>query len=510
MLRCKADPYPLLMRRFLALFLGLVMTLQLSQVGAEASFFTDTRGHFSDSYAAALYAKCGIDGYKDPQGNALHQFRPDASISRAELVTMILKCDGKTTAEGEGKVFSDVAANAWYAGAVQVAGMRGWIAGYPDGTFRPDRSVNRAEALKILSLAVGANTSVPVAMVGFKDVAASDWFYANVIYAADKGYVQGRASGMFVPDGTLTRGEAAKLIALFYGLSTPQQEPAPQPPVTATSTTFMGCPVFPADNPWNQDISQAPLNTKSDAYIQSINAGKTKLYPDFGSNPDYGIPYVVVDNSIPKSEVTAEYADETDAGPYPIPANPAIEAGGDRHMLLFQKDECKLYELYAAVKEGAHWLVGSGAIFDLRSNALRPDSWTSADAAGLPIFPGLVRYDEVKSGKITHALRFTVSKTQKAYIHPATHYASNSTDENRPPMGLRLRLKANFDLSGYTGDSLVILQALKTYGMIVADNGSDWYISGATDTRWDDEDLNQIKNVPGSAFEAVDTGALIK
>jgi hypothetical protein len=183
---------------------------------------------------------------------------------------------------------------------------------------------------------------------------------------------------------------------------------------------------------------------------------------------------------------------------------------GDRHVLVLQRGSCKLYELYAARRRGTGWEAGSGAVFDLRSNALRPEGWTSADAAGLPIFPLLVRYPEVHAGRIDHALRVTVEKTQRGYIHPATHFASESSDPNLPPMGLRLRLKASFGLGGYHGEALVVLRALKRYGLIVADNGSSWYITGAPDARWDDEDLNQLKSVPGSAFQAVRTGPILR
>jgi hypothetical protein len=271
------------------------------------------------------------------------------------------------------------------------------------------------------------------------------------------------------------------------------------------------CPVFPADNPWNWDISAAPIHPNSDAYIASILAGGNEtLHPDFGSDPEYGIPYVIVDAEQPSVPITfTAYGDESDPGPYPIPADAPIEAGGDRHVLAVDATNCRLYELYNAAYNGAGWDAESGAVYDLLSNRLRPLGWTSADAAGLPIFPGLARYDEIESGEIRHALRFTVSTTQRGYILPATHYASSETDANLPPMGLRLRLKADFDLSGYQGHSLVILQALQKYGMILADNGSDWFISGATDARWNDEDLEQLKSVPGSAFEAVDTGEVV-
>jgi hypothetical protein len=273
--------------------------------------------------------------------------------------------------------------------------------------------------------------------------------------------------------------------------------------------SIAGCPVFPADNEWNRDISGDEVDPNSDNYIAFIlaNGGKN-LHPDFGSNPDYGIPYTVVEESQAMVPMSFDYADESDPGPYPFPPDAPIEGGpnasGDRHVLVIQKGACKLFETFDSHFVGPGWHAGSGAVFDLTSNALRPDGWTSADAAGLPIFPGLVRYDEaVTAGEIRHALRFTVSKTQKAYVHPATHYASSNTDPNAPPMGLRLRLKASYDLSGFTGASLAVMTALKKYGMIVADNGSNWYISGASNPGFDDDELGQLKAVPGSAFEVV-------
>ena len=288
----------------------------------------------------------------------------------------------------------------------------------------------------------------------------------------------------------------------------------------STSPVISGCPVFPTDNPWNTDISNFCVDPNSSAYINSINQDEQYLHADFGSNPDYGIPYVVVPGSQPLVPILfTEYPDESDPGPYPVPPDAPIEGGsdstGDRHVLTLLADpdhnNCQLYELYHAYKDAGDpgWQAGSGAVFDLRSDALRPDGWTSADAAGLPILPGLARYDEVAAGAIQHALRFTVASTQRGYIHPATHFASPSSDTSLPPMGLRLRLKGSFDISGYTGQSKIILTALKKYGMIVADNGSSWYITGAPDSRWDDTDLDQLKTVPGSAFEAVQTGSIL-
>ncbi len=273
-----------------------------------------------------------------------------------------------------------------------------------------------------------------------------------------------------------------------------------------------GCPIFPADNSLNREIVHAPVDPRSAEYIASIGLSG-HLHPDFGTEPAYGIPYTVVGPHQPKVPIKfTEYGEESNPGPYPIPSGAPVEGAGeagDRHVLILQRGSCKLYELYAAQRAGAGWEAGSGAVFNLRSNALRPEGWTSADAAGLPIFPLLVRYPEVRSGQIDHALRMTVARTQRGYIHPATHFASSSSDPTLPPMGLRLRLRASYSLAGFHGESLIVLRALERYGLIVADNGSSWYITGAPDPRWNDEDLEQIKRVPGSAFEAVQTGPIM-
>jgi hypothetical protein len=290
--------------------------------------------------------------------------------------------------------------------------------------------------------------------------------------------------------------------------------PAPDPPVmTGAAPTIAGCRVFPADNAWNQDVSKLPVLASSPVYVASIDATRNKLHADFGGGGAYGIPFTVVGATEPLRPINyTAYGDESDAGPFPIPPNAPVEGGassdGDRHVIALQQGSCKVYELYRAFWRGDHWDADSGARWDLSSNALRPAGWTSADAAGLPILPGLVRYDEVASGTVNHALRFTVQRTQKGYVLPATHWASSSTDASLPPMGLRLRLRADYDISRFTGQSRVILEALKKYGMIVADNGSSWFITGAADPRWDDDDLDQLKTVPGVAFEAVDTGPI--
>jgi len=273
-----------------------------------------------------------------------------------------------------------------------------------------------------------------------------------------------------------------------------------------------GCQIFPADNPWNRDITNDPLDPNSDNYMAYMTQGGANVHPDFGSDPTYGIPYVVVPASQPKVPIQFLYSD-SDPGPYPIPPNPPIEAGSDRHILVLENGSCTLYEVGSAqmmtIGGQAGWACNAGAIFHLGSNQLRTDCATSADAAGLPILPGLVRYAEATSGAYHHAVRFTMANTQQAFIHPATHYASGITDTNAPPMGLRLRLKASFDLSSYTGSALAVATALKHYGMLLADNGSDFYLSGETNTSWDDNDLNQLKQIPGSAFEVVQSGTVV-
>ncbi|MBI3542246.1 MAG: hypothetical protein HY075_03090 [Deltaproteobacteria bacterium] len=275
---------------------------------------------------------------------------------------------------------------------------------------------------------------------------------------------------------------------------------------------------FPSDNEWNRDVSSDPVDLNSTAYL-AVMGTSTGLHPDFGTvwnGAPNGIPYVVVSSSQAKVPVSFDYASESDTGPYPIPPDAPIEGGpsstGDRHVLVVDCADWRLYELYDAqpVSGGSSWHAASGALFDLNSGTPRPAGWTSADAAGLPIFPGLVRYDEtVTHGEINHALRFTVRHTQKAYVAPARHYASTSTDPTYAPMGLRVRLKGSFDISKFPAHVQVVLRALKKYGMFVADNGYDWYVSGAPDSRWSDSELATLSQVHGSDFEVVRLDTLV-
>ncbi len=271
--------------------------------------------------------------------------------------------------------------------------------------------------------------------------------------------------------------------------------------------------VFPADNPWNTDISKAERDPNSDNIISGIG-NEVCIHPDFGTvweNAPIGIPYNLIGKDQQMTTITFQYNSESDPGPYPIPSDVLIESGSDRHVIVIDTSNKKLYELFSGTRNNDNsWNAGSGAVYDLTSNKLRPDYWTSADAAGLPIFPGLVRYDEVvEKGVINHALRFTVQKTRNSFIHPATHAASNNTNVNYPPMGMRVRLKAGFDVAAFSPHVQVILRALKKYGMFVADNGSNWYISGSPDSRWDDNELGELKTIQGNNFEVVKMGAVI-
>lgn len=290
-------------------------------------------------------------------------------------------------------------------------------------------------------------------------------------------------------------------------------------PDLGPGASLHGKQVFPSDNAWNLDISNAPLDPNSNNLIASIGTTAT-LHPDFGTvynGAPNGIPYIVVPGSQSLVPINfMQYGDESDPGPYPVPANSPIEGGtnsnGDRHVIVIDRDNWRLFELGRSFPQnsGASWNADCGAVFDLNSNALRPAGWTSADAAGLPIFPGLVRYDEVyELGEIKHAVRFTAQYTRRGYVHPARHFASSDTSVNRPPMGMRVRLKASFDISTFTPRMQVILRALKEYGMILADNGSNWYISGAPDPRWSDNELNSLKTIRGSNFEVVQMGTIV-
>jgi len=310
----------------------------------------------------------------------------------------------------------------------------------------------------------------------------------------------------------MMRRRQAYLVAVAFvwtSCATATVRPAHGASAVVTVPGAPHCPIFPASNVWNRDISRLPVAANSTRMIAAIGLDRG-LHPDFDTNPDDGIPYVVVGGRQRKVVVSFDDAAESDRGPYPIPPHPPIEGGGagDSHILIVDRDACRLYELYAAHHTARGWRAGSGAIWDLRSNVLRPDGWTSADAAGLPILPGLIRYDEVARGAIAHALRFTAPRTRSAHLYPARHDAGRGADPALPPMGLRVRLKASVDISRFSPQARVVLRALQRYGMFLADNGSPWYVSGAPDPRWDDDGLHALRRITGNDLEVVDTSRL--
>jgi len=264
--------------------------------------------------------------------------------------------------------------------------------------------------------------------------------------------------------------------------------------------------MFPINNVWNTDISTLPVDAHSAQWMASM--GTAKLHPDFGA-PPYGYPYAIVDNSHPTTSIVFTYASESDPGPYPFGPDTPIELGSDRHAFMLNQANCTLYELFDASWNNGNPAAGSGAIFNLRSNALRPNGWTSADAAGLPMLPALVRWNEVRSGAVHHALRFTGARTDRSYLWPARHQAGAASDPTLPPMGARFRLKASFSISAYSSQAQVILRAMQHYGMVLADNGSNWYFQGTEDPAWPDSLLTELKTIPSSAFEAVDESSLM-
>ena len=279
--------------------------------------------------------------------------------------------------------------------------------------------------------------------------------------------------------------------------------------VLGQNASLGGFVPFPGSNLWNTDISTAPVDPNSNSIISNYVGSSTHMHPDFGTDPTYGIPYVIVDGNQSLVPIhLGAYAGDSDPGPMPVPANAPVEGGssstGDRHVLVLDNANCFLYELYnASPGSGGSWSADSTAVWDLLSNEQRPYTWTSADAAGLPIFPGLIRYDEAAAGNIQHAFRFTLPHTRAAFIPPASHWAANTSDANAPPMGMRLRLKSSYDISGFSTQMQAILTAMKKYGLILADNGSSLFVTGASDSRWG-SDLDSLKTVPATAFEVVE------
>jgi hypothetical protein len=412
------------------------------------------------------------------------RFCPDAAVSRDQMASFLARAFALPASASD--AFSDDTGSP-HEGDINRLAASGITLGCAPGRFCPTGLVTRQQMASFLARAIG----LPAATIDyFKDDDASP-HQGDINRLATARVTLGCADLHFCPEASVTRGQMAAFLhrALTLG---------------AAST----CSLFPATNVWNQRVDHLPVAADSATLVGTIGSGED-LHPDFGEFAGYGIPYNVVRSTTPRTAVSFTWDDESDAGPYPIPAGPRIEGGSDRHLLMLDVDACRLYELFAAELTPSGWHAGSGAIWDLGSNALRPDGWTSADAAGLPILPGLVRFDEVAAGEIQHAIRFTAPVTRSAHVYPARHHAGAGSSSALPPMGMRVRLRADFEIDGFGPRAQVILLAMQRYGMILADNGSPWFFSGTSDPRWDDDELNQLKSLRGSDFEVVDTSGLV-
>jgi len=441
------------------------------------------------------------------------RFCPTTTVSRAQMAVFLLKAEHGATIQPpppSGQVFSDVPIGHWAAAWIEELWREGVTSGCGASTYCPTADISRAEMTVLMLKTMNGATYTPPPASGtvFTDVPAGHWAAAWIEQLWIEGITAGCGVGLFCPTSAISRAEMAVFLTTAFGLQLVDEPDAP---------TLSTCAVQPDDNIWNVRIDSLPVDASSDAYITTIGA-TTGLHPDFGSGTwnggPIGIPFAIVDGFQEQVPVDFGYEDESDPGPYPIPENVPIEGGpgssGDRHVLVLDSDRCLLYEMWNSWPQpDGSWYAGSGAIFDLASNALRPVGWTSADAAGLPILPGLVRYEEVVADEIRHAIRFTISQTRRAYVWPARHFASSSTDPNRPPMGQRFRLKATFDVTPYAPEIRVLLVAMQRYGLILADNGSNWYVSGVPDERWDNDLLHTLSSVKGADFEAVDCSSLM-
>jgi S-layer homology domain len=464
--------------------------------------FVDDDGSIFEPSIEAIAAENITRGCNPPLRD---RFCPDSPVSREQMAAFLSRARSLPAPSNDhfvddaGSIFEDDI------NRLAEAGITRGCNPPANDRFCPDALVTRAQMAAFLVRAFH--------LVGGGDPFLDDdgsVFEADIAALAASGVTKGcnpPANDRFCPNLAVTRAQ----MAAFLTRAIPLTAITPPP----------RCTIFPADNVWNTRIDGLPVHARSADFVASIGAAAT-LHPDFGSgvwppgsDSPIGIPYAEVGLGQPDVTIVyTAYGSESDPGPFPIPPNAPIEGGpsssGDRHVIVVDRFNCELFELYSAYPEaGGAWNAASGARYDLSSNALRPDGWTSADAAGLPIFPGLIRYEEVEAGEIDHAIRFTAARTRKAHVWPARHHASNITDASVPPMGQRFRLKSGFDTSGFSPDVQVILEAMKRYGLILADNGADWFISGAPDDRWDNDVLRELNTVPGSAFEAVDVSSLI-
>lgn len=473
---------------------------------ASASSFSDVPlGHWAWQWIESLYQSGITAGCKvSPLA-----YCPGNTVTRAQMAIFLergIHGASYTPPDASGAVFGDVPASHWAAGWIEGLFADGITAGCGNGNYCPESAATRAEmAIFLLRARHGSSyTPPPASGTQFGDVSAGSWAADWIEQLADEGITAGCGNGNYCPGSQVTRAEMAVFLVRTFNLPL-----VPKP----TGPTIGGCPLFPADNIWNAPVDALPVHARSDAWVDTIGRD-TGFHMDFGSGTwdggPIGIPYNLADASAPTYTFDFYYPGESDPGPYPIPDGYQQEWGSDHHILVVDTSTCTLYELYDASFSGGQWYGGSGAIWDLNSNDLRPDGWTSADAAGLPILPGLVRYEEIAAGEINHALRFTAHATE-SYIWPARHLTSGTPGvlTDVPPMGARFRLKAGYDISGFPPELQVILQAMKTYGIILADNGSDWYVSGAPDERWDNDMLHLLDVLTGDDFEAVDVSSLM-
>lgn len=450
--------------------------------------FTDDDGSVHEPDIEAI-AAAGVTNGCGPE-----QFCPRDGVTRGQMAAFLVRL--LDLPAGEPGRFDDTSGST-FEPEIEALAQAGITTGCTASLFCPDVAVTRGEMAVFLSRAFS------LALAGgdaFTDDDESP-YEPQIDAVASAGITLGCEPGRFCPEAVVTREQMASFLTRAARL-----DPIP---VDAR------CRILPADNIWNTPVDALDVHARSADYVASIGADRV-IHPDFGSgvwppgsNSPIGIPFIEVGAStgtVPIDYVA--YGDESDPGPFPIPLDAPIEGGpdgtGDRHVIALDREGCMLYELFDARPAGGVWQAASGARYDLASNALRPDGWTSADAAGLPIFPGLVRYDEVAAGAIDHAIRFTAPRTQRAYVWPARHFASSDPDPSLPPMGQRFRLRADFDTSGFHADVQVILTAMKRYGLVLADNGSSWFVSGAPDPRWDNDALRQLRQLTGSDFEAVD------
>ena len=516
----------------LILGLGLALVADRAAVRAADDPATSCAGQrFNDvcpgdwhyPFVMDLVNRGAISGYSDGS------FRPGNTITRGQIVKVIIVATGLSATIPGSPTFADVPTSNGFFQWVEIATAQGVISGYGCGGpgepcdgqnrpyFRPNAAVNRGQIAKMIVQAQDWNPPNPTSQ-RFSDVAPGSPYYIYVDYVAARGVISGYADGTFRPGQATTRSQASKIISLAVsGAPTPGPSATPQPVPTGSGywnpPASIPCPLFPADNIWNRNIRSLPVHARSNNFINNIGGGSV-LHPDFGSGTwqgdRIGIPYMVVPGNQSRVPVSFQWPLESDPGLYPIPSNATIEGGSDRHVLVVESGSCDVYEMYAAARNGnGSWDAGAGARWGLSGNTLRPNGWTSADAAGLPILPGLVRYDEVAAGAINHAIRFTTENINRSYVWPARHSDGSATDANVLPMGSRLRLKAGVNISSYPAQVQVILRALQDYGMILADTGDALNISGTPDPRWNDPTLLAMEGIRASDFEVVDVSSLM-